>query len=226
MEKTSSLKKLKTKYIFSIEGNISSGKTTIITILKKSSTQLNDFIFVEKPLKNWQNVAGENLLDKKNKDIERWGFSFESYVLITIINELIKVADSKEKIIFIERSILTDKSFFDAIAEKKLCTPMEEVMFRNIFYFFKDNAFPEIKGIIYLDTPPEECFSRIKERNREEEQSISMDYLKKLETKFKAVIKNAGVPILYLNGNYDLKKDVSSIEKKLKDFIIKNINEK
>ena len=61
---------------------------------------------------------------------------------------LIKVADSKEKIIVIERSILTDKSFFDAIAEKKLCTPMEEVMFRNIFYFFKDNAFPEIKGII------------------------------------------------------------------------------
>ena len=62
MEQTA-LERLKSKYIFSIEGNIGSGKTTIIHHLQKIYG--DQVILVEEPVKDWQNLEGENLLKKK-----------------------------------------------------------------------------------------------------------------------------------------------------------------
>ena len=60
----SALERLKTKYIFSIEGNIGSGKTTIIHHLQRL---YKDVLLVEEPVKEWQNLEGENLLKKRMK---------------------------------------------------------------------------------------------------------------------------------------------------------------
>ena len=98
MEQTA-LERLKSKYIFSIEGNIGSGKTTIIHHLQEIYG--DQVVLVEEPVKDWQNLKGENLLKKKNDDLNRWGYSFEAYVLITKMNELTKVAFSDKKIIFL-----------------------------------------------------------------------------------------------------------------------------
>ena len=174
MEETA-LEKLKHKYIFSIEGNIGSGKTTIIHHLQRL---YKDVILVEEPVKDWQNIEGENLLSKKNDDLNRWGYSFEAYVLITKMNELTKAALSDQKIILIERCMLTDKAFFDVNVENGLSTPMEIAMFSNLYEFLSKNVYPKMNGIIYLDTPVEECASRMKKRGREGEQNISLEYLK------------------------------------------------
>ena len=218
----SALEKLKSKYIFSIEGNIGSGITTIIPHLQRL---YKDVLLVEEPVKDWQNLEGENLLKKKNEDLNRWGYSFEAYVLITKMNELTKIADSDKKIVLIERCMLTDKAFFDVNVQNGFSTPMEEAMFQNLFEFLSRNIYPKLSGIIYLDTPVEECIKRMEERGRKEEKSIKADYLTQLDQHFKQVVNESGIPTLYLNGKYDLKTDLPKIEKQLSDFVKEHIGE-
>ena len=220
MEQTA-LEKLKTKYIFSIEGNIGSGKTTVIHHLQRLYG--DQVILVEEPVKDWQNLEGENLLDKKNKDLNRWGYSFEAYVLITKMNELTKVAFNDKKIILIERCMLTDKVFFDLNVENGLSNPMEEAMFKNLYEFLSKNVYPKLSGIIYLDTPVDECIHRMILRGRKEEKSITKEYLQQLDDNFKKVIKDSGIPYLKLNGLYDLNSDLGKIDHELMDFIQSNM---
>lgn len=221
MEETA-LEKLKHKYIFSIEGNIGSGKTTIIHHMQRL---YQDVYLVEEPVKDWLNIEGENLLSKKNEDISRWGYSFEAYVLITKMNELTKAASSDQKIILIERCMLTDKAFFDVNVQNGLSTPMEIAMFNNLYEFLSKNVYPKMNGIIYLDTPVEECVNRMKKRGREGEQNISAEYLKQLDGHFKSVVEDSKIPTLYLNGMYDLDKGLGKIEEELKEFVKNQIDE-
>lgn len=218
MEQTP-LEKLKGKFIFSIEGNIGSGKTTIISHLKRL---YKDVLIVEEPVKDWQNIEGMNLLQMKNENMPRWGYSFEAYVLITKMNELTKVANSDAKVILIERCMLTDKAFFDVNAANNLCSPMEVAMFNNLYEFLSCNVYPKLNGIIYLDTPVETCIERIQKRGRKEEATISGEYLTQLDETFRKVIKEAGVNTLYLNGVYDLKTELEMVERQLRDFVNKN----
>ena len=220
MEQTA-LERLKTKYIFSIEGNIGSGKTTVIHHLQRLYG--DQVILVEEPVKDWQNLEGENLLNKKNEDLNRWGYSFEAYVLITKMNELTKVAFNDKKIILIERCMLTDKVFFDLNVENGLSNPMEEAMFKNLYEFLSKNVYPKLSGIIYLDTPVDECIHRMILRGRKEEKSITKEYLQQLDDNFKKVIKDSGIPYLKLNGLYDLNSDLGKIDHELMDFIQSNM---
>ena len=220
MREGSALEKLKSKLIFSIEGNIGSGKTTIIHHLQRL---YKDVLLVEEPVKDWQNIEGENLLKKKNEDLKRWGYSFEAYVLITKMNELVKAADSDKKIILIERCMVTDKAFFDINVENGLSNPMEEAMFNNLYEFLSTNVYPRLRGIIYLDTPVEECIQRIKKRGRKEEEAITPQYLSQLDQHFRKVVEKSSIPTLYINGKYSLETDLSKIEQLLSDFVKKNI---
>ena len=222
MEQTA-LERLKSKYIFSIEGNIGSGKTTIIHHLQEIYG--DQVVLVEEPVKDWQNLKGENLLKKKNDDLNRWGYSFEAYVLITKMNELTKVAFSDKKIILIERCMLTDKVFFDLNVENGFSNPMEEAMFKNLYEFLSNNVYPKLSGIIYLDTPVEECINRMIKRGRKAEKSLTKEYLTQLDDNFKKVIKESGIPYLKLNGVYDLKNDLSKVQQELMNFIQSNMND-
>lgn len=221
MEQTA-LERLKSKYIFSIEGNIGSGKTTIIHHLQEIYG--DQVVLVEEPVKDWQNLKGENLLKKKNDDLNRWGYSFEAYVLITKMNELTKEAFSDKKIILIERCMLTDKVFFDLNVENGFSNPMEEAMFKNLYEFLSNNVYPKLSGIIYLDTPVEECINRMIKRGRKAEKSLTKEYLTQLDDNFKKVIKESGIPYLKLNGVYDLKNDLSKVQQELMNFIQSNMN--
>ena len=222
MEQTA-LERLKSKYIFSIEGNIGSGKTTIIHHLQEIYG--DQVVLVEEPVKDWQNLKGENLLKKKNDDLSRWGYSFEAYVLITKMNELTKEAFSDKKIILIERCMLTDKVFFDLNVENGFSNPMEEAMFKNLYEFLSNNVYPKLSGIIYLDTPVEECINRMIKRGRKAEKSLTKEYLTQLDDNFKKVIKESGIPYLKLNGVYDLKNDLSKVQQELMNFIQSNMND-
>jgi len=221
MDKTS-LQKLNDKKIFSIEGNIGSGKTTLIKYLQ----QLNEnIILIEEPLSEWQNIAGENLLEKKNIDMERWGYSFEVYVLITKINNLIKASESYEnnKIILIERCILSDKAFFDVNVKNGKCNSMENAMFNNLYNFLCENVYPKLEGVIFLDTPVDECLKRMKTRGRKEEEKIDKDYLNTLNDTFCEILQKVNCPILHVDGKYDVKNGYEETCEKILNFMQKCI---
>ena len=221
MDKTS-LEKLKDKIIFSIEGNIGSGKTTLIKYLQQLKDNL---LLIEEPISEWQNIAGENLLEKKNADLERWGYSFEVYVLITKIKNLIKAVenDNNNKIILIERCLLSDKAFFDVNVKNAKSNSMENAMFNNFYDFLSQNVYPKLKGVIFLDTPLDECIKRIKLRGRKEEEKIDKDYLISLNDTFNELLQKVNCPILHVDGKYDLENGYLQTCEKILNFMEKCI---
>ena len=219
MFEQSAIEKIKTKKIYTVEGNIGAGKTTIIKLIAKN---FSDVEFIEEPVKDWQNLNGENLLDAFYKDPERWGFSFEFYSMLTKMQALLKAANSDKPYIIIERSILSNKIFMDLSKELGKLNTMEYRMLMNTYDFYIQNIYPQLTGVIYLDTPVDECIKRIIKRNRGEECSIDKSYLESIKKKLDELAMNSAILFSRIDGNYDCERDEKRICEDIFSFIHPN----
>lgn len=195
------LSKLKNKKVYSVEGNIGAGKSTLIKRIGKS---FEDVEFVQEPLSNWENLNGESLLKNFYENPSRWGYSFESYAMYSKVEALVKAAQSDKPIIMVERSILANRVFFEISNSLGKLEKMEYAMLLTNYEFYTKNIYPKLAGIIYLRTPVEECVRRIKKRDRNGEQEVDRNYLATLEEKFDQFVKDCKIPTLNINGFYDL----------------------
>ena len=215
----SSIEKIKTKKIYALEGNIGAGKTTILKIIGK---HFKDVEFVEEPVKSWQNLGGMNLLDSFYSDPQRWGFSFEFYSMLTKIQALLKAGDSDKPIIVIERSILSNKIFMELSNELGKLDKMEYRMLINTYNFYLENVYPQLSGIIYLDTPVNECIKRITKRNRGEECNIEKSYLEAIKKKLDELANSSAMVVIRIDGLYDCERDVSSVCENISEYLHPN----
>ena len=204
----SSIEKIKSKKIYALEGNIGAGKTTILKVLEK---HFKDIEFVEEPVKKWQNLGGMNLLNSFYSDPQRWGFSFEFYSMLTKIQALLNAADSDKPIIIIERSILSNKIFMDLSNELGKLDKMEYCMLMNTYNFYLQNIYPQIAGIIYLDTPVDECIKRITKRNRGEECNIEKTYLEAIKKKLDELANSSTMVVIRIDGLYNCERDSARV---------------
>jgi deoxyadenosine/deoxycytidine kinase len=218
-----SIQKLKSKKIYTIEGNIGAGKTTILNIIGKN---FDDVTFVEEPVSQWQNLGGENLLEKFYQDPERWGFTFEFYSMLSKIKCLMKAADSEKNIIIIERSILSNKIFIDISKEMNKLNDLEYGMLINTYNFYRQNVYPILNGIIYLNTPVDLCVQRIIKRNRGGESNVDKNYLLMLKEKFDELSNYSTIPTLVIDGNFDLERDSNKIGRDIHSFMAPNSSSK
>lgn len=208
MFSVSAIEKIKSKKIYALEGNIGAGKTTILKIIGK---HFKDVEFVEEPVKEWQNLGGMNLLDSFYSNPQRWGFTFEFYSMLTKIQALLKAADSDKPIVIIERSILSNKIFIDISNELGKLEKMEYIMLINTYNFYLQHVYPQLSGIIYLDTPIDECVKRITKRNRGEECSIDKSYLETLKKKMDELANSSTMIVIKINGLYDCERDANRV---------------
>jgi len=204
----SAIEKIKSKKIYALEGNIGSGKTTIMKII---SNHFKDVEFIEEPVKQWQNLGGMNLLDSFYSDPKRWGFSFEFFSMLTKIESLLKAAESDKPIIIIERSIFSNRVFMDLSKELGKLDTMEYCMLTNVYNFYLAHVYPQISGIIYLDTPVEECINRITRRNRGEECTIEKSYLDAIKNKMDEMCNSSTMIVIRIDGMYDCNRDVKRV---------------
>jgi len=172
-----------------IEGNIGTGKTTLLKKLIETGYLENifkertiDYIF--EPVDQWLNFKdneGINVLDKFYTDIERYAFSFQWMAFMTRIKAIV---DSSADIIIVERSVFTDKNVFvNALYESGKMTNIEWKIYCEWFNWIL-NTFKLRKHLfIYLKANPETSMDRIKNRGREEEKNISLEYLNILSIK-------------------------------------------
>ncbi len=164
--------------IISIEGNIGSGKSTVINYLKT----LNDdrIVFVDEPVSDWINIkdnTGMNALECFYSDQKKNSFCFQVLAYITRLKKLMDIIkEHKDKIIITERSIDTDRNVFaKMLYESGMLSSIEWVTYNYWFDTFTDISKVDLK--IYIKATPEKCFERINTRNRVEEESIKIDYL-------------------------------------------------
>ena len=217
------IEKIKTKMIYALEGNIGAGKTTIMKIIGQYFTSVE---FVEEPVSQWQNLGGMNLLDAFYSDPERWGFSFEFYSMLSKIKALLNAANSDKPVIVIERSILSNRVFMDLSHELGKLEEIEYSMLMNTYHFYLQHVYPQLSGIIYLDTPVDECIKRITKRNRGEECTIERSYLQCIKEKMDQLCNSSTMNVIRIDGMYDCERDKVRVCQDMERYLNPNAENK
>ena len=218
-------------YIFSIDGNIGSGKSTLINKLKTQMKKINNLkiIYLQEPVDDWKNIKDENntnLIENYYKDQEKWGFSFQITTLISRI-ALLKNLKYDNIIIITERSISSDKNVFcNMLYNNKIINTLDYNIYLKWYNeFIKD--YP-ITGFIYVKTTPEKAYERVLKRKRKEEVGVPLEYLKECNDYHDNWLNNEK-NIKILDGNIDMKDDelskkwLNSIKNFIKLYIPKDV---
>ena len=101
--------------IVSIEGNIGSGKTTLMEYLK-THFKSKSIVFLKEPVDEWETIKdheGTTMLQKFYADQEKYSFSFQMMAYISRLS-LLKdtIENNPDAIIITERSLMTDRHVF------------------------------------------------------------------------------------------------------------------
>jgi deoxyadenosine/deoxycytidine kinase len=175
-------------FLVSIEGNIGAGKSTVLenleTYLNKVCPNLiGKVLFLKEPLDLWEQFHDENghtILEKFYKNQRRYAFTFQVMAYITrlsLLKDAIKNNPNVE-IIIIERSLCADKNIFmNMLHDDGIVEQMEFDIYNKWYTGFIEEY--RVDAVIYMDSNPEVCGSRINKRNRQGEDGIPIEYLNK-----------------------------------------------
>lgn len=195
--------------ICSIEGNIGSGKTTLITEL---ASKLYDVpvVFIPEPVKVWgtfKDSDGKTVIERFYADREKFAFSFQMMAYISRL-EMIKhaVENNKDTIIITERSLYTDKHVFEKMLyEDGSINSIEHQIYSRWFDTF--NEYTKLNKLVYVGTSPEKAYERVAKRSRDGESALSLEYLQSCHAYHQEWILEFGCPTLILDGNTDNEAD-------------------
>jgi deoxyadenosine/deoxycytidine kinase len=170
------------KHVIAIEGNIGVGKSTFTQILKKN---FDKSTIVSEPVDMWLNIKNDNddnILGMFYKDTKRWAYTFQNLAYITRMMKIEDAIRNSDGIIFLDRSLGTDRNVFEKMLyDDKLLNEIEHQMYNLWYDFYHKYVNSNTNQIyIYLRCNPEIAYERIAKRGREEEKNITLEYLNKL----------------------------------------------
>ena len=97
------------------------------------------------------------------------------YDTIKAIN---KAIEDGADILFVERSIFTDKNvFMKTLYTNEKITEIEYKIYTDLFDWFSEKFLQHNYSFVYLQLSTEECYNRIKKRARDAESIIEYNYL-------------------------------------------------
>ena len=171
------MSKFSTVKIISIDGNIGSGKSTLMGELKTYFSDNKDVVFLKEPVDEWETITDENgitILEKFYENPSKYGFSFQIMAYISRLNIMKQEFKKNPNAIFIsERSLFTDKLVF---AKMLFDSGNIELVNYKIYLSWFDTFAEEfpVSKVIYVNTDPEICHQRIEKRSRTGESNIPL----------------------------------------------------
>ena len=197
-----------------IAGNIGAGKTSLTRLLAKHY----------KFEGHYEDVLKNPYLDDFYDQMERWSFNLQIYFLNSRFRQIRDFEKSGKKIIQ-DRTIYEDANIFAPnLHAMGLMTNRDFENYRSLFDLMEENvAAPDL--LIYLRSSIPNLVSQIHKRGREYENSISIEYLSRLNERYEAWIHNYNKGELlivdiddldFVENKDDLKKIISLIDEKMK----------
>ena len=160
-----------------IAGNIGAGKTTLTRLLAKHYKWTPQF----------EDVVDNPYLDDFYNAMERWSFNLQIYFLNSRFRQLLEIRNSKKSIIQ-DRTIYEDAFIFAPnLHAMGLLTNRDYNNYRSLFDLMESVVdAPDL--MIYLRSSIPNLVSQIHKRGRDYENSISIDYLSRLNERYEAWI--------------------------------------
>ena len=158
-----------------IAGNIGAGKTTLTNILAKHY--------------NWnphyESVDDNPYLDDFYAEMERWSFNLQVFFLNSRFRQVLELRESGKKIIQ-DRTIYEDAHIFAPnLHAMGLMTDRDFHNYSSLFELMEKLVTPP-DLLIYLRADTSTLLGQIHKRGREYENSISIDYLSRLNERYEA----------------------------------------
>ena len=160
-----------------IAGNIGAGKTTLTKLLAKHY--------------NWEphfeSVDENPYLDDFYGEMERWSFNLQVFFLNSRFRQVLELRKSGKKIIQ-DRTIYEDAHIFAPnLHAMGLMTNRDFSNYSSLFELMENLVTPP-DLLIYLRADISTLVGQIHKRGREYENSISIDYLSRLNERYEAFI--------------------------------------
>ncbi len=160
-----------------VAGNIGAGKTTLTKLLAKHyrwESQLED-------------VVDNPYLDDFYNQMERWSFNLQVYFLNSRFRQVLQIRKSGKNIIQ-DRTIYEDAHIFAPnLHAMGLMTNRDFENYRSLFDLMESLVQgPDL--LIYLRSTIPNLVEQIHKRGRDYENSISIDYLSRLNERYEAWI--------------------------------------
>ncbi len=160
-----------------IAGNIGSGKTTLATLLA------NHYKYEA----HFEDVEQNPYINDFYEDMQRWSFNLQIFFLTTRFTQIQEIRQKKKNFIQ-DRTIYEDAYIFAPnLHSMGLMTTRD---FENYFSLFslQESFIAPPDLLIYLRSSVPTLVSHIQARGREYEESIRLDYLKRLNERYEAWI--------------------------------------
>jgi len=189
-------------HVVSIEGNIASGKSTLLETLKQSADRSQVALcFISEPL---QALQKNGWLQKFYRDMHRHAFSFQFIMLMkkwkSMLEQILKLCSTPQQrpvVIITERSLYSDSRVFTAALHSMGHidnTDMELIQeaYETYLCTLRLLHCKEI-GYVYLNTDAGECYKRYISRDREGE-TLEPKYLNILQNVHTAMLSARCLP--------------------------------
>ncbi len=192
-----------------IAGNIGAGKTTLTKLLAKH--------FRWEP--HYESVAENPYLDDFYGEMERWSFNLQVYFLNSRFRQILEIRESGKNIIQ-DRTIYEDARIFAPnLHAMGLMTNRDYNNYDSLFDLMERLVSPP-DLLIYLRASIPTLVGQIHKRGRDYENSISIDYLSRLNERYEAWITkyNKGKLLIIDVDNLDFvdnQEDLGSIIDKI-----------
>ncbi|MFT4673135.1 MAG: deoxyadenosine/deoxycytidine kinase [Patiriisocius sp.] len=160
-----------------IAGNIGSGKTTLTRLLSKH--------YKWKP--HYEDVEDNPYLDDFYNQMERWSFNLQIYFLNSRFRQILEIRERGEKVIQ-DRTIYEDAYIFAPnLHAMGLMTNRDYENYKSLFDLMESvTEGPDL--LIYLRSSIPNLVKQIHKRGRDYENSISIEYLSRLNERYEAWI--------------------------------------
>ena len=162
-----------------IAGNIGAGKTTLTKLLARH--------YSWKP--HYESVDENPYLDDFYGEMERWSFNLQVYFLNSRFGQILELRKSGKNIIQ-DRTIYEDAHIFAPnLHAMGLMTNRDYHNYSSLFELMEKLVTPP-DLLIYLRADISTLVSQIHKRGRDYENSISIDYLSRLNERYEAWIQS------------------------------------
>tara|TARA_R110001583_G_scaffold170453_1_gene323878 strand:- start:534 stop:1148 length:615 start_codon:yes stop_codon:yes gene_type:complete len=160
-----------------IAGNIGAGKTTLTKLLAKH--------YNWKP--HFESVEENPYLDDFYGEMERWSFNLQVFFLNSRFRQILELRETGKKIIQ-DRTIYEDAHIFAPnLHAMELMTNRDFQNYSSLFDLMEKLVTPP-DLLIYLRSSISTLVGQIHKRGRDYENSISIDYLSRLNERYEAWI--------------------------------------